>query len=424
MYIRFIRSTRFLLFIFFLLGFLLRLYIASRYPHPPFFDENEYLFFADKIKNQFWWSNCCYRGFGYPMFLTIIFALFGSQNFQALAIIQALLDTTTALLLFVLSNRIFHRTKWAWIVYILYLFNPLTASYTGMILTETFAIFLLTLTMHLFFYRNKNVFFAFLFGATWAYLVFTRIVYWWWMIGLFALLGYITYKQKQLTRFIPTVLGIIIIMVYPIAANYRIYKTLTPLPPFPSFLVDFVLSLKITHWPALLSEWDLSKLDEIHAFTDQVYGNYDDRDVFIQNIQPHLQKTFAYIWSHPLLFVQSRGVNILRMWDKSNLYYFWDPYKDWDRPLLRIGNGIFLALVGLGIIHLIRKKKKSREEKYLLVFTLFTLFYFTVPFSLSVPEERHTLTIYSLLLLFVPGGVSLFYSKVTPRFSTTARLKH
>src|SRR3989338_9218335 len=96
-------------FLFFTAGFLFRLYLASLYPHAPLFDENEYLLFAQDLRRQFLVASCCSRTYVYPFFLNIIFDLFGNNNFAALSVIQALMDTFSALLLYFISYQAFRK---------------------------------------------------------------------------------------------------------------------------------------------------------------------------------------------------------------------------------------------------------------------------------------------------------------------------
>ena len=77
---------------------------------------------------------------GYPAFLAAIFALFGTENFRAVLLVQVLFDLTTCFLIADLSRRLFSERA-AQAAFLLAALCPFLANYAAAALTETLEIF-------------------------------------------------------------------------------------------------------------------------------------------------------------------------------------------------------------------------------------------------------------------------------------------
>ena len=221
------RQSKIKFIVFFLCGFLFRLLIMLLYPSKTlYYDQTVYVNFAHEIQNSFFIAYCCSRTYVYPLFLAGILKYTAAHGIEAVKIFQVLLDTVTATMLFMISLKVFRKETWAWGSFFVYLFNPLTASFTPLILTEILAIFLLVAAL-LFLIRKENFYSQFFFGLTLGLFTFTRIMFWWWSIML--LLALIVYKLKLLKdkrwKIIFVILGFTFSLIYPVLANYRYYRT-------------------------------------------------------------------------------------------------------------------------------------------------------------------------------------------------------
>ena len=85
---------------------------------------------------------------GYPAFLAVVFAVFGSDNFRAVLLIQVLFDLGTCLLVADLSLRLFYERA-AKAAFALAAICPFLANYAGAALTETLEIFFTALALDL-----------------------------------------------------------------------------------------------------------------------------------------------------------------------------------------------------------------------------------------------------------------------------------
>jgi hypothetical protein len=76
---------------------------------------------------------------GYPAFLALIFSVFGRENYTAVMIVQALIDTNTCLVIAALALQLMN-ARAAKAAYLLSALCPFTANYVAAPLTETLAI--------------------------------------------------------------------------------------------------------------------------------------------------------------------------------------------------------------------------------------------------------------------------------------------
>lgn len=399
------------------LGFFFRLKMASFFPHQPLYDEKAYLVFAQGMIRQVFVADYYARTYGYPLLLSMVFRIFGHSNLYAIIITQSILDTLTAGLLLLISLQIFRKNIWAWMTFFLYLFNPLTASYCGLYLSEIWGIFLLVLTLYLF-VKDGHLTWYLLCGLALGLFTFTRIMFWWWSILVIG--GLLIYFRKKI-KLVPLIIGFSLTVIYPVMANWRIHKAISPLPVLPVALLDFTNSFKVGRYPAILDDmYREIPLETRNEYWRIVNLSEKNRQVFNFYLKPKLQEAGQYIFSHPFVFFLSRLRNIVYYWDKTNLYYYHDPFYPEDKQFLRVGNAIFLLLAAVGILFQIREKRKTTDKKYLLIFVLSLLFYLTIPISLLTPEERHVLPAYPVLCLFIPSGVviiakTLSFKKISGR---------
>lgn len=389
-----------LFFVLLLAGFLFRLYLSSLFPHIPLFDEGGYLKFAKSMTDGFWAADCCQYTYGYPLFLILIFKIFGNNNLSALVFFQGLLDTFTAVLLYLISRKIMINRNFAYMTLLIYLFNPLTASYTGLYLSEIWGIFLLVLTVYLFVTAEtkKRYLSA---GITLGLFTFTRIMFFWWSAALmFIFLFFALIKKRSLINpALFLISGFILTAIYPSVANFRIYKTAMPLPPVSTVGLSFYKSFEISNWPSLLTENYTETGGKVIEITD-----FPDNRSLQNFLKPKIEERLRLAALNPGQFALSRLKIIGSFWNKSNLYYYTDPFFPSDRPAVITGNLIFLLFSGWGLIRFLKNCK--REKEYGLFIIMFTMvLYLTIPLSLLVPEERLTLPAYPILALFAPLGV-------------------
>lgn len=85
---------------------------------------------------------------GYPAFLAAVFAVFGTDNFRAVLLIQVLFDLATCFLIADMARRLFS-LRTVQIAFLLAAICPFLANYAGAALTETLEIFFTALALNL-----------------------------------------------------------------------------------------------------------------------------------------------------------------------------------------------------------------------------------------------------------------------------------
>lgn len=164
----------------------------------------------------------------YPLFLSGIYYLFGSQNLLAVRIIQTMLSTLTVVIIYFIAISVFNEDKHAErigkISAIISVFYPFFVYYSGAILNETLFIFLLSLVIWVLI-RGRFFWAAILLGLSVLcraeILLFIIFI----IIGLFAIL-----KKRDALRvsFIMFLLLCVILSPW-VARNYLIFNKFVPL---------------------------------------------------------------------------------------------------------------------------------------------------------------------------------------------------
>lgn len=83
---------------------------------------------------------------GYPLFLAVVFRLFGQDHWRAVMVLQAFVDTATCLVIAGIARRVIN-DRAAKIAFVLAAICPFTANYAGTVLTETLTIFCTSLAL-------------------------------------------------------------------------------------------------------------------------------------------------------------------------------------------------------------------------------------------------------------------------------------
>ena len=146
------------------LGLLFRLFLAFNAYNTIVFDAKGYSDFAIELLSGKWPIDCCAKNMGYGAFLAVIYNFFGIENLTAVRLVHIVIDLMSAALLYQTAKKIFNQ-KAALFSFIIYLFNPFTAAFTGLVLAETVSIFLVSLLLYPIadgFASNKNI------GLHWA----------------------------------------------------------------------------------------------------------------------------------------------------------------------------------------------------------------------------------------------------------------
>lgn len=368
---------------FFVIGFLFRFWVAGAVPQPFVFDQEEYYGYVLGMLQKGLHADL-YRLYGYPLIIAGIVAFFGVQSAVPWTIFHAILDTITALMVYWIAKRLDSRA--AWIAFIVYLFNPYTGGYTGVLLSEVATIFLVTIISVLILGKKSPALVSLLLG----FLPQVRPVF----IGLSLIALVAVHWKRQVKTIVPSVLLFCLPFLYTIAGNLVYYRQFSILGVEPTFVRELYASLFIgrgmpftdTKWgdwpPQVQNAWGAFTAPKDASGRSQVAGRY-------------LKKATDIIRRDPAGFVRSRFAKMGYVWEKHFIYpYVMGKPSAMAKALTYWGNITFLAFAALGAMISFKKNRRA----VLIGGGLFL--YITLAHIFSTSEERFSLPAYPWIAVF------------------------
>lgn len=413
-------------------GFLFRLWIAGVIPQPLVYDQDEYYGYALGILNKGLHADL-YRLYGYPLIVAPLIYFFGVKSAVPWTVFHAVLDTATAGLVYWIARYLSSpRTRgsseknWipghtfdklsasarddngaiAWLAFILYLFNPFTAGYTGVLLSEVVTVFLVTLTSALVirYVEKKSTALFFVLILLLGFLpqvrpVFIALS----LVGVGALVWEAGRRMKKIQERL--LLGFMTLVVfslpfwYTIAGNLVYYKQFSVLGVEPTFVRELYASLFIgrgmpftdTKW----GDWPGEAQNAWGAFTAP-----PDAAGRAKVADKHFQLATEIIRRDPLGFVQSRFAKMGYVWEKHFIYpYVMGKPSPEGKALTYWGNIVvlMLAIVGMVVAY-------KRNMAFVLGALIFFL-YISLAHMFSTSEERFSLPAYPWVAVFAGYGI-------------------
>lgn len=378
-------------------GFVFRLFLAFHAYNTIVFDSKGYSDFAiDFLQGKFP-IDCCAKNVGYSLFLSGIYRLFGVENLAAVRLVHVVIDLMTAIVVYRIAQKIFNE-KTAIISFIIYLFNPFAAAFTGLALAETLTIFLFTfiifvLTLPAF---EKNswtwLFTGFLLGI----LLFVRHSFYYFIFGFLFFWGI-----RRIKFLIISLIGLLIASSYSLVMYYQTFKKIAIVPPYNMTYEILYTNFSRWHYP----EVEFKGIDPLYEEVIQGFWNtpFAEKAAYSQKYK---QLFFARLPHERPSYIANLGWNAIWLWDKDHIYTYVDQFYPNDRWPLRILNIALISFGVIGILRFIREKRKKVFREPVTVFTVLLFLYILFLFPLLSNESRHTLASYSLLSLWAGYGVS------------------
>jgi 4-amino-4-deoxy-L-arabinose transferase-like glycosyltransferase len=401
---------------------------------------------------------------GYPAFLAAIFAIFGTDNFHAVLLIQILFDLATCFLIADLARRLFS-DRAAKAAFLLAVLCPFLANYSAAALTETLEIFFTTLALNLairglLFFRGSPNFESravrlwlgcglsvgacillrpdggILYASIAAYL-FTLLV---------RRLSAARSTESSISRMRPVFAAGLLLTVgaftplipwtlrnlhtlhqfQPLAPRYATESDETVMAGFnrwtKTWIADYT-SVQEIYWRVPGDAIDLSRLPrrafdsaEQRQQTAQLFADYNQD----HEITPEIDAGFAVlaaarIHSNPLrYYVWLPALRITDMWLRPRTEMLPSDPRWWefdDEPVWLTASMAFLlinlAYVAAAAVALLRSRAIFGIGLFVLFLTLRSLFLG----SLENPEPRYTLECYPIVIL---AAASLFIARLNP----------
>lgn len=393
-------KTRFVILL--IAGFIFRLFLVSHAYDKLIFDALGYSEFAKDFLSGKLVIDCCAKNVGYSLFLALVYRIFGVENVWAVRIVHILLDLGTASLLYGISKTVFNK-RVANIVFVLYLFNPFTAAFTGLVLAETVTIFYVTMIAFVLSRPSLParpwlwLSLGFLFGL----LLFTRHSFYYGIFVFLFLQSYLlfTRMKERLQFLLIAFLGFFLASSYSLFAYYVTFRKVTLVPPYNLKYEIIYMNYYLWHYPEV-------EFKGIHPMYQEVVQGYWETP--LEKRAEHSQK-YKKLFLERLptdwpVFVHNTAWNIVWLWDKDHLYTYADPFYPLDQWPLRILNGILLVCFAIGIISYGFRERTRAWRQPLFLMSVLLFLYITFLFSLLSNESRHTLAFYPLLTLWAGYG--------------------
>lgn len=401
--------------VFFILGVWFRLWLSQLVPQPFIGDQYDYNRFAEGIRENGLFALSS-RLYGYPLIVATIYTLFGG-SFEAVYFIQAILDTATAFIIFSIGKKIFPQKSAANIAFFLYLFNPFSSAFVGMILTEVTAIFLLSALLYIFllFFKKKKAILLFLIAFLLGYLPQVRPPFLFFTLGMIFLISFLVKKIFPGNKKTAAVSCLCFILyslpfLYNIAGNWKYFGEATPLTVDNIFVRELYISLYVERSPfhAVSLSMFPPQVRQIYAELTPLPKNRQERKMVAAK---YLDLAVDYIRENPARFVISHLKKTWYVWEKHFIFYFVQPESKTIDFLTYWGNILLLSQALLGFC-LWYKKTLGQPSKlkygFTAAFSVFLTLYISFLHAFSLSEERYSLPGYPLLFLFAGYGISIF----------------
>ncbi len=394
----------------FFLAILLRLLLIKLFPQPFLFDQADYHTFAQQMLQRGLYAESA-RLYGYPLFVATIYRVFSLNNLQAVFVFQAILDSATALLIYIWAKLLWNKKSVSWVAFVLYIFNPYTSAYVGVVLSEVTGIFFTALFLYLctlsWLKKKMTAFLLFSFVA--GFLPQIRPAFLYFSVGLF-LLGLSIYWKKRWTL-IGTLLFILPFL-YVLWGNVVYFGQWKLTPVDHIFPRELFISIMV---PNRLSD----DVRQGHtAFPKEVTQLYKEYSVKPKNQKERIAMADTYfaqaiemMKENPWLFIRERFSKMFFVWEKHFLFYYQESPNALRDGIVYWGN-IILLMGGLSGLLVWFVKKRS----LLAILYLSFIAYISVIHSVSLAEERYSLPGYPLLFLFAGYALVQLYKRsfITP----------
>jgi 4-amino-4-deoxy-L-arabinose transferase-like glycosyltransferase len=397
------------LIIFFVLGLLIRIWLIKIGPQHLFWDMQGYSDSAQTLLSGRLLANCCSHGPVYPFFLAGIYKLFGIENLLAVHIVQLILELLIAGIIYIICFRVFGK-KTALYSTSIYLINPFTSPFPGLILTEELAFLLVILIAYVVSRKmfEKRGWLSLCLGILLGLMAFNRPAF---MYLIFPLVGGLIFQIAGFfhkVKFVILVgLGFLIISTYSLYANYITYHKFYFGPPYTNELGIFYLNFyQNRETEYLYGSWER---DPVFAEYEQNYWYYinNQPDKFTDFKVKYNQLFWQKIKTDWPQFIYFTLRNDIWMWDKFYIFTVNDPYYPADSVGIRILNILLIILFATGIMSYLKFQKSDKSGKRLAIFSLVLFGYMLILFPLGTSNPRYTMPFYPIFILWSGKGLNV-----------------
>ena len=337
-------------------------------------------------------------GPGYQFFLAGIYFIFG-RSYEAAWIINALLHVLTALLAYFLSKEIF-RESWSRVFGFASAafigFSPDLITMSGMLMTETPAVFLVILSAYLFFkYVNaarQPLYLLILLALVFGFAVLVRTP----AVLLVLPIFYYFFSKKQFAGLAVFVLMLVVVFAPWTIRNYKIYNTFIPTTGVLGY------DLLVGNHPGASGELEPYEPAERYIYE---YGRTEGNRLALKEV-------LSFIFFNPLEFLKITINRISIYFSFARPTGFWFHLNGMARALTLVLSAIYSVLIfGLGFWGIYRIKVLPAIDKE----RAGRLFWLTLMMPLAVifiiVETRYRFLSYPFFAVFAGFGLLDLFEK-------------
>ena len=409
------KKELFFLILAFIGGVLFRLWFISLSPQPFGWDQYEYEMYAAKIFRHPWMMAAhSYRSYPYPLLLALFYKVVGFGNHQAVFFLQAVMDSFVGIMIYMILRIL--RSRAGLIGLILYLINPFSSGYVGVLLAEVMTGFFITGTvlLGLLFVKKPSPVKGTLFGLFAGLAAETRNAAFLWTIVPIGLAFLLVPFAKKKLAFFSIVVGMFLTMVYPLVTNWRDYHELNVTTVDDFYAKEFFQGALIKTLPPFTYSYPAESV----RMWMEYYSEYDPGRT-TQARQAMAKKYYGMAWAimkaDPIDYVKTRFFKMWYVWQKENIFFYTEPGFERHRTLIYYGNAFLLTVAVFGLIFWPRlqpQRVSPFEAKFVRWSIIGTILYGTLAFSLTHAEYRLTIPFYPLLIAAAAVGIAALYNHV------------
>lgn len=397
------RVRRILIIVFIIVfGMLLRFFFASHAYPLLVFDAKAYVDHAQEFLRGSFPVDLRHKNMGYSLFLAIIFWFRGGNDIAFVKFIQIFLDLSAGIFIWIAARKVFSQ-KTSDVALFLYMINPFTSSYVGILLPEVLSCFfvglLLTVTTRKGF--RSNILIWFLVGLLLGLLLFVKPSLLFFAIGVIGMISFLCFKKGVILKFlIVSLVGFLLASSYTLIINYKSFGQVLFTPPYSTIGGQTYLMMFYADRYPEVEFWGITPqlrrmYEEYESTPNSQISDWNKR---------YISLIFPKLASEPVNFLSHYVKNLFWLWDKDHLSVYQDSWYPADRYILRVINLVFLGLCIVGIVRYLGRGLKALHEPFVVV-TLILLAVMSLWFPLVSNESRHTIPFYPLLYFWAAYGI-------------------
>lgn len=338
-------------------------------------------------------------GPGYEFFLALIYYIFG-HNIWVVLIINALLNALSTLLVFLLSYEVF-RGSWKFLTGIIaasfIAFSPDLITINGMLMTETLGVFLIILSVYLFFkFLNNDAKPLYLILPTALVFGFAVLVRTPAALLFLPFAGYLI-ANKNWKAFFVLSFTLFLIFTPWVVRNYQVYNTLIPTN------LAFGYDLLAGNHPGATGELEPYYLNEEFMGSGRIEGN-----------KLALKEALVFIFTNPLEFLKITFYRASIYFSFARPTGFWFHLDGASKAITLITSAIYsILLFVFGFFGIYKAKYLPDKDKKRAKFLFWLLLMMPLAIIAIIVETRYRFLVYPFFAIFAGFGLSnIFNGKI------------